>query len=106
MKLLNLDDLFPNQRFVRIKGVEYPIVEQSLGSLIQALKQERDIDRNDQVAVFESMLVSASALIPEAPAEVLRTLSIRQLTAVVQFAAASDEQLPDAKTSESAEEGK
>ncbi|MFQ2465707.1 hypothetical protein L1871_22725 (plasmid) [Aeromonas caviae] len=106
MKLLNLDDLFPNQRFVRIKGVEYPIVEQSLGSLIQALKQERDIDRNDQVAVFESMLVSAGTLIPEAPAEVLRTLSIRQLTAVVQFASASDEHLPDAKTSESAEEGK
>ncbi|QQM77842.1 hypothetical protein JJJ22_20835 (plasmid) [Aeromonas caviae] len=106
MKLLNLDDLFPNQRFVRIKGVEYPIVEQSLGSLIQTLKQERDIDRNDQVAVFESMLVSAGTLIPEAPAEVLRTLSIRQLTAVVQFAAANDEQLPDTKTSESAEEGK
>ena len=106
MKLLNLDDLFPNQRFVRIKGVEYPIVEQSLGSMIQALKLERDVDRNDQVAVFEGMLVSASALIPEAPAEVLRTLSIRQLTAVVQFAAASDEQLPDDKTSESAEEGK
>lgn len=106
MKLLNLDDLFPNQRFVRIKGVEYPIVEQSLGAMIQALKQERDIDRNDQVAVFEGMLASAGSMIPEAPAEVLRTLSIRQLTAVVQFAAASDEQLPDAEGSQGAEEGK
>ena len=106
MKLLNLDDLFPNQRFVRIKGVEYPIVEQSLGSMIQALKLERDVDRNDQVAVFEGMLASAGSMIPDAPAEVLRTLSIRQLTAVVQFAAASDEQLPDAEPSESAERGK
>lgn len=97
MKLLNLDDLFPNQRVVRIKGVEYPIVEQSLGFMIQALKQERDIDRNDQVAVFEGMLISAASLIPDAPAEVLRSLSIRQLTAVVQFSAASDEQLPDAE---------
>ncbi|MFQ1907476.1 hypothetical protein ACK36G_18765 [Aeromonas veronii] len=106
MKLLNLDDLFPNQRFVRIKGVEYPIVDQSLGAMIQALKQEREIDRNDQVAVFEGMLASAGSMIPEAPAEVLRTLSIRQLTAVVQFAAASDEQLPDAEGPQGAEEGK
>ncbi|WP_429236410.1 hypothetical protein [Aeromonas salmonicida] len=106
MKLLNLDDLFPNQRVVRIKGVEYPIVEQSLGSMIQALKLERDVDRNDQVAVFEGMLTSAGSMIPDAPAEVLRTLSIRQLTAVVQFAAASDEQLPDAEAPESAEQGK
>lgn len=106
MKLLNLDDLFPNQRVVRIKGVEYAIAEQSLGSMIQALKQERDIDRNDQVAVFEGMLLSAGSLIPDAPAEVLSTLSIRQLTAVVQFAAASDEQLPDAEAPESTEQGK
>ena len=38
MKLLNLDDLIPTERFVRIKGVDYSIAEQSLGNLIGAIK--------------------------------------------------------------------
>lgn len=107
MKLLNLDDLIPTERFVRIKGVDYSIAEQSLGNLIDAIKCEKNVDRQDQAAFFEHMLDSAAALIPDAPREIVRTLSPRQLTAVVEFASARDEMLPDAdEAAQASEEGK
>ena len=53
------------------------------------------------------MLDSAAALIPDAPREIVRTLSPRQLTAVVEFASARDEMLPDAdEAAQASEEGK
>ena len=56
---------------------------------------------------FEHMLDSAAALIPDAPREIVRTLSPRQLTAVVEFASARDEMLPDAdEAAQASEEGK
>ena len=88
MKLLNLDDLIPTERFVRIKGVDYSIAEQSLGNLIDAIKREKSLDRQDQAAFFEHMLDSAAA-------------------AVVEFASARDEMLPDAdEAAQASEEGK
>lgn len=106
MKLLNLDDLIANKRSVQIHGVEYPVAEQSLGGLIEAIKREKLMDRSDDVALFENMLTSAATLLPTVPENILRSLSIRQLTAVVNFAAASDDQLEDSAAAEGDEAGK
>lgn len=107
MKLLNLDDLVPNDRFVTIKGVEYPVVEQPLGDLIKAIKKEEDAKKNgSSVGSLESLLEGAARLIPSAPADVIASLSIRQLTAVVAFASDSGDSQVTSEPGEAASEGK
>lgn len=107
MKLLNLDELVPNDRFVTIKGVEYPVVEQPLGDMIKAIKKEEQAKKEgNSVVSLESLLDAASRLIPSAPADVIASLSIRQLMAVVAFASDSGGEQISAQPGEADPEGK
>lgn len=89
MDLLNLDDLVEIERQVTIRGVQYPVVERSVGLLLDSIvvaKQAalRKNKPNEQV-FFENMIKTIRTILPECPEEIVRGLTMPQMVAVLEF---------------------
>lgn len=103
MELLNLDDLVGKKRPVVLNGKEYEIKEQTIQQMIESVRSQKTLDRDDVEAMFESMLSTAIAILPDAPEADLRALNIKQLQALINFASATDEEVEAAAEAEEAE---
>jgi hypothetical protein len=93
MKLLNLDELVSQPRVVGLKGTDYEIAEQSVGTMIESMQiaemEEADTEQ-DATKILVKLLRVAKTLIPTCPEEVVHSMTIKQLMALVEFASASD----------------
>ena len=96
MKLLNLDELVGNTRPVVLNGTEYQIREQTIQQLIESVKSRKVVNQDDPEAMFESLVTSACAVLPDAPEAEIRKLNVTQLQALIKFASASEEELEGA----------
>lgn len=93
MKLLNLDEIIPTQRFVTIKGREYEIKNQSLQDLLSIVKNSSKKSPRNEIEAVQQTIERAKQLIPDCPDEVLFSLTPRQLKALIEFASAPDEEI-------------
>jgi hypothetical protein len=92
MKLLNLSSIAPAERVVSINGTQYPIVAQSLASVLRAVQRDKANSEHQDVAkIFEGMIESAADMIPSCPREELMTLTPAQLSSLISFASGSDD---------------
>lgn len=105
MDLLNLDDLQVVSRQVKLGGRTYPLREQSVGGMIQALRltQAGKLTEKNAAAVFEQMLEVAGTLVPDAPKGVLSGMSFAQIKALLEFANASDKEVVESAEGDSKE---
>lgn len=87
--LLNLDELLEIERTVLIRGVEYPIVERSVGVMLDSIKianrASRRTKKMTEEEFFQDMLKTMKTIVPDCPDEVLRGLTMRQMMAVLEF---------------------
>ena len=94
MDFLNLDEFATEvTRKVQILGEEYPIVEQTVGMMVDAIaaakKAEAEgTDKGEQV--FSEMVTLTMTVCPDCPKEVFRRMNMKQLTALLEFAMAPD----------------
>lgn len=92
MKLLNLNAIAPAERAVSINGVDYPIVQQSLASVIRAVQREKNREKEtDLEKILTNMVNDVAELIPSCPRETLMALNMDQLNALIAFANGRDE---------------
>lgn len=90
MDLLNLDELTDIERQVTIRGVNYSVVERSIGVLLDSIKvskaaAKRRNGKQDEEAFFNDMIKTLRTILPECPEEVVRGLSMPQMVAVLEF---------------------
>lgn len=90
MDLLNLDELIDVERQVTIRGVNYPVVERSIGVLLDSIKVAKQAaarrkGKQDEEAFLSDMIKTLRTIMPECPEEVVRGLSMPQMVAVLEF---------------------
>lgn len=87
--LLNLDELTELEREVLIRGVSYPVVERSVGVMLDSIKiakaSQRGAKKVTEEEFFGNMLKTLKTIIPDCPDEVLRGLTMKQMVAVLEF---------------------
>jgi len=95
MELLNLDDLVKVGREVVLSGETYKVVDQTVGDMVDALRLAKKVEKNqdDPEVILGSLLSTAQRLIPACPKDVLNKMVARQLSALIEFASASDEEV-------------
>lgn len=100
MKLLNLDELAVIKRRVTFAGTDYDIAEQTVGQMLSAfdlieegekMESTGDAEVDATRRVFMQMVDTASRVLPTCPKEVLEAMNFKQLSSLLEFAAASDE---------------
>lgn len=106
MDLLNIDDLSEPERYVTIRGVQYAVVDRSVGLMLdsiravkQAAKRGKKVDEED---FFTNILKTLRTVLPECPEEIVRGLSMRQMMAILDFC----NQDPNAMAEEAVAEAK
>ena len=90
MDLLNIDELSGPERRVTIRGVEYAVVDRSVGLMldsIRAVKQQSKAKGNkvDEETFFANILKTIRTILPECPEEVARGLTLPLMMAVLDF---------------------
>lgn len=95
MKLLNLDELSPVGRGVTIKGITYDVADQSVAGMIMAIQiaertQTSSGSAEDTGAMFRDMMELVSQILVDCPKEVVASMSMKQMNALLEFASASD----------------
>jgi hypothetical protein len=90
MKLLNLDELALIQKSVTIKGVDYEVVEQTLGGSLQDINLLKEAkaqagDETEDEIIVKNIYKAVRRLIPSAPEEVVAGLTFKQAFAVLDF---------------------
>lgn len=89
MKLLNLDTLNKVEKAVTLNGIEYPIVEQTVGQMIIASqldakpKSRKEPTLEDQL---KDMKKSVMSLIPSMEESVVDGLKMNHLAAIIELA--------------------
>ncbi len=110
MELLNLDALANEvERSVKIGGQTYAIREQTVGMVINAIEVTQELAKRSKKgeAVDESMFIAttnAAKACVDAPASVVDSMSIAQLTALLEYANASDSEVVEGSGEEGSEE--
>lgn len=92
MKILNLDEVAPIPRTVKVSGVDYPIVPLSMKDFLKMTRQGEEMEKRVKAGedlviseVVSIQLESVQSAIPTMPPEVLNSLSYQQIEAIVQF---------------------
>lgn len=94
MKLLNLDELAVAPREVQLGGKVYPIAEQSVEQMIVGLELQEAAENADSPKnVLLAMKRSIKAILPTCPEKVINSLSLKNATAIIEFASASDKEV-------------
>jgi hypothetical protein len=89
MKLLNLDTLNKVEKAVTLKGIDYPIVEQTVGQMIIACQLDAKAKSKKQPTLedqLKDMKKSVMALIPSMEESVVDDLKMPHLTAIIELA--------------------
>jgi len=89
IELLNLDELVTENRAVTIRGVEYPLANQTVGQMLMAMKESKKattMSDADPENVLSKMLGLCAELLPTCPESVLHSLNITQMSALIDFA--------------------
>lgn len=104
MKYLNVDDLAPEQKVLKLKGKEYQMKEASVADFIEMTRdlEGKDTKKPETVSQqIEFLVVMVQKAFPTCPVEELNCLTLQQLTAIINFA--RDEMAPtEAAASETA----
>ena len=91
MELLNLDSIMKVQRQIVIGGVNYDILDQSVGQMITTLQMQKILEKeNNEAEVMNQVVVSIQEIIPACPEKIIRSLPMRAINAIFEFANASD----------------
>lgn len=90
MDLLNLDELTGVERQITIRGVNYPVVERSIGVLLDSIKMSKAAAKRkgahaDEEAFLNDMIRTLRTILPECPEEVVRGLTMPQMVTVLEF---------------------
>ena len=102
-KLLNLDALVAITRSVTISGKDYPLAELTVDQMIKNI-EKADKAEKAQMAGSESQSASimltemrktCSMVVPTCPVAKIGALTLRQLTALVSFASAPEDDIED-----------
>lgn len=106
MDLLNIDELSGPERRVTIRGVEYAVVDRSVGLMldsIRAVKQQSKGNKGkvDEETFFTNMLKTLRTILPECPEEVVRGLSLQQMMAILDFCNQDPNKMADQAVEES-----
>lgn len=104
MELLNLDELVAPQREVRLGGKNYQVAEQSVGQMLEAIRLEKAYENQDNP---EELLLAMQGVIaemlPDLPEKEIRKLSFRQMTAIIEFCNATDQEVIEGSEASDAE---
>ena len=104
MELLNLDELTTIERFVTLRKKRYAVNDRSVGQMIESINIAKRADTNTEEDFLNSMVATVQAVIPDCEASVIRSMSLRQMVALLQFANQDPEALVAEATSQ-ADEG-
>lgn len=90
MNLLNIDELSGPERFVTIRGTQYPVVDRSVGLMLDSIRAVKESERTkgkkaDEEVFFTNMIRTLRTILPECPEEIVRGLSMGQMMAILDF---------------------
>lgn len=84
-EILNLDELAPTPREVKLKGETYPVMEMSVDDYIELQKIAKKIDTNSIESMIDTLVTVICRLIPSMPEEIVRKMPDAQLNALMTF---------------------
>lgn len=84
-KILNIDSLATEKRFVRISGVEYPIVDMTVQHFIETSKMANDLEGATILEQVEATVKFLQRSVPELPEATIRALSLENMQVIVSF---------------------
>lgn len=90
MKILNVDQYSSSTRQITFGGKSYPVedatVQQFIDNLKAAEELEKSQEKDDSLAhSFDQAVKSIKQAIPTMPEELIRTLKLPAITAILQF---------------------
>jgi len=106
LELFNLDELTTLERFVTLRGKRYPVVDRSVGQMIESIAMTRKGGVQTEEDFLNSMVKTVEAVIPDAPAEVIRSMSLRQMVALLEFVNTDPNKIAAEAEAQAKEEGK
>lgn len=99
-ELLNLDELISPERSVTIKGTKYLIADQTVDQMITNVRRAKEAQENTKDENVENLLAdmkeTCQKILPSCPADVIGGLNMRQIIALIEFAAREDQDVEDA----------
>lgn len=105
MELLNLDDLTTIERVVTIRGQRYSVADRSVGQMIESLAMVKRGTKATEEQFLDSMVKTVKAILPDCPEEVVRSMSLRQMTALMEFVNQDPNKIAAEAVSEARESG-
>jgi hypothetical protein len=109
MKAVNLDELVSEPRIATLKGVDYNIEEQSVGTMIESMQiaemEEAEVEQ-DATKIFVKLLRVAKTLIPTCPEEIINSMTMKQLMRLIEFASSDPEADANAEATDGEETAK
>lgn len=106
MDLLNLDDLTTIERVVTIRGKRYSVVDRSVGHMIEAIAMVKRGTKATEEEFLDGMVKTVKSILPECPEEVIRSLSLRQMNALMEFVNQDPNKIAEEAAEEARAEGK
>lgn len=89
MDILNIDELTGPERRVTIRGADYPVVDRSVGLMLDSIRavkqQESKKNKINEELFFENIIRTLRTILPECPEEVVRGLTMAQMMAILDF---------------------
>lgn len=85
MDLLNLDELTTLERYVTLRGKRYAVNDRSVGQMIESINVTKKAGVQTEEDFLNSMVKTVKAVIPDCPDDVVRSMSLRQMVALLEF---------------------
>jgi hypothetical protein len=95
MNLLNLDEVSKAKRQITLGGVDYDVVDQSVGQMISSIQVQKLLSNveGNEVEVMSELLKSVQEIIPTCPESKIRTLSMSSINAIFDFIGTPDKEV-------------
>lgn len=94
--LLNLDELVGVKRTVTVQGKDYEIADRSVDQMLKSIARAKKVDKQTELGpddVLKELKEAAHSIIPECPKDVIGSMNMRQLNALLAFASQPDEEV-------------
>lgn len=106
MDLLNLDELTTLERYVNLRGKRYAVNDRSVGQMIESIAITKKGGIQTEEEFLQSMVKTVEAVIPDAPLEVVRSMSLRQMVMLLEFVNQDPDKLAKEVEEQARAEGK
>lgn len=106
MELLNLDDLTTIERVVTIRGQRYAVADRSVGQMIESLAMVKRGTKATEEEFLGSMVKTIKSILPDCPEDVIRSMSLRQMSALMEFVSQDPNKIAAEAAEEARAEGK